>query len=342
MGCGLFRSINLPAPLRVLAERLNLEPEVIESMQKRFYDMCEECGRELTVDDFLHVMGVEKTTFAFRCFSIIDQDQSGVIDFKEFLIGLWNICSFDEYALLRFSFQLFDTDQSGYIELEEVEELIKSVQGTKFERHVMKFVRKVLKECDKNNDGRISMHELYYLHKQLNTLFLPAFAFQLHLREEFYGNKFWTEVAAKRSKDENVSSLSELIKMSGEMIRKQEQEQLRKENAKKRQKQWNGARCPLGTVVYETYGNAGIGSPIRVKKSAKVEWDGNKFVAASKSDKKRASPDKNTLLKQMKAINGVGSFYESSVKNHRTSYATHMQQGTFKRGLINASSLGQY
>ena len=78
------------------------------------------------------------------------QDGTGRISFKEFVIGLWNVCSFDEFGLLRFAFQMFDSDSSGYIEIDEIEELVKSVQGNNYEKGIMRFVRSILRDCDKN------------------------------------------------------------------------------------------------------------------------------------------------------------------------------------------------
>ena len=116
-----------------------------------------------------------------------------------------------------------------------------------------------------------------------------------------------------------------------------------KDSVKKPTKQWNGARCPLGTIAFESYGKAGnpLGAPIRVKKNAKVQWDGRQFISASKSDRKRASPDREKLIKQMKAINGAGSFYKGAGDKYRIqNQPSGSFAGDYKRGLINATSFG--
>jgi hypothetical protein len=46
----------------------------------------------------------------------MDEDQSGEIDFREFVVCIWNYCSFDLKSLVNFAFTLFDTDASGSLE----------------------------------------------------------------------------------------------------------------------------------------------------------------------------------------------------------------------------------
>ena len=45
----------------------------------------------------------------------MDEDQSGEIDFREFVIAIWNYCSFTKSALILFAFDLYDIDNSGTI-----------------------------------------------------------------------------------------------------------------------------------------------------------------------------------------------------------------------------------
>ena len=61
---------------------------------------------------------MEATPFAKKLFNLIDQNESGEIDFNEFLVGLWNVCTFDDESLLRFAFNLIDKDGSGYVDKE--------------------------------------------------------------------------------------------------------------------------------------------------------------------------------------------------------------------------------
>ena len=53
--------------------------------------------------EYLHL---ERTKFTKRIFRIFDEDGSGQIDFREFVIALWNYCTLGKPALIMFAFDL--------------------------------------------------------------------------------------------------------------------------------------------------------------------------------------------------------------------------------------------
>lgn len=81
--------------------------------------------------EFLVLFGLDRTPFTTRAFRLIDDDRSGELDFFEFIAAVWNYCTMDWETLVRYSFDLFDTDNSGQLEMEEIERLVCYVAGTK-------------------------------------------------------------------------------------------------------------------------------------------------------------------------------------------------------------------
>ncbi|GMH81059.1 hypothetical protein TL16_g08811 [Triparma laevis f. inornata] len=81
--------------------------------------------------EFLVLFGLDRTPFTTRAFRLIDNDRSGELDFFEFIAAVWNYCTMDWETLVRYSFDLFDTDNSGQLEMEEIERLVCYVAGTK-------------------------------------------------------------------------------------------------------------------------------------------------------------------------------------------------------------------
>jgi Ca2+-binding EF-hand superfamily protein len=45
--------------------------------------------------EFYRALKLTRCPFADRVFSIMDGDMSGEIDFREFVVAIWNYCSFD-------------------------------------------------------------------------------------------------------------------------------------------------------------------------------------------------------------------------------------------------------
>ena len=89
-----------------------------------------------------------------------------------------------------------------------------------------------------------------------------------------------------------------------------------------------GERCPLGTVAFDTYGQAGmVGSPIQAKKNAKVVWDGQRFLPANGKEGNAGKRFGRTqmLMKQFKGINKPNEFNSSSSATMYNTKAT--QQG---------------
>ena len=69
--------------------------------------------------------------FSVRAFSLIDTDNSGTLDFFEFVASIWNYCTMDWETLVRYAFDLFDVDGSGQLETKEIERLVCYVAGSK-------------------------------------------------------------------------------------------------------------------------------------------------------------------------------------------------------------------
>jgi len=57
--------------------------------------------------ELLAFLDLEKTRFTKRIFSIFDEDGSGLIDFREFVLSLWNYCTLTKVRHSRASISLF-------------------------------------------------------------------------------------------------------------------------------------------------------------------------------------------------------------------------------------------
>ena len=52
---------------------------------------------------FAHIK-LEPTPFSIRAFKLVDKDNSGTLDFREFVLTVWNFCSLDSDSFGRFSY----------------------------------------------------------------------------------------------------------------------------------------------------------------------------------------------------------------------------------------------
>ncbi|XP_054796468.1 calcineurin B-like protein 10 isoform X5 [Prosopis cineraria] len=135
-----------------------------------------------------------------KVFDLFDEKRDGVIEFEEFVHAL-NV--FHPYAPVEekidFAFRLYNIRQTGYIEREEVKQMVMAIlmeSDTNLPHEFVEaIVNKTFADADKDNDGRISKEEwtdfvsqnpsllknmtLPYL-KDVTTLF-PSFIFDTNI-----------------------------------------------------------------------------------------------------------------------------------------------------------------
>jgi Ca2+-binding EF-hand superfamily protein len=95
-----------------------------------FSDLDADKGGSISLDEFYQFFGiVDRTAFADRAFSVLDEDQSGELDYHEFLAGIWSLCSSSDGDLCNFLFSLFDEDGSHTLDDAEVESALRMLHN---------------------------------------------------------------------------------------------------------------------------------------------------------------------------------------------------------------------
>jgi calcium-dependent protein kinase len=96
----------------------------------------------------------------------IDTDNNGFIENEEFIRACINPRLFNSYNYLKFAFDYFDNDKSGYISIQEIEK--KFLQSSKNKSDITKReLKKLFNKIDINNDGQISFEEFSSMIKDI-------------------------------------------------------------------------------------------------------------------------------------------------------------------------------
>lgn len=106
----------------------------------------------------------KRNLFADRIFDLFDHKRNGVIEFGEFVrsLGVFhpNASVADKVA---FAFRLYDLRNTGFIEREELREMVLALlhesEVVLSEDYVEMIVNKTFDEADKKGDGRIDLDE---------------------------------------------------------------------------------------------------------------------------------------------------------------------------------------
>lgn len=164
---------------------------------------------QVTVGEFHEFFRMRETTFSRRVFGMLDMNSSGEIDFKEFVVSIWNYCTFNRQSLALFAFTLFDTNDSGVLDSNELNQLIVSVYGDT--AHSEARLQRIVAAFDDNGDGTVSKYEFVVFNNTQPLILFPAYQFQATLRGRILGTRWWTRLANEREKKFRGKNIYEIL-----------------------------------------------------------------------------------------------------------------------------------
>lgn len=168
---------------------------------------CHRLGTRFTVHDgsYIHLAA---------SFRIFDENGSGSVDFREFVISLWNYCTLSKAALVIFAFDLYDNDNSGGIDVHEVELLLKEVYGQEFRASTQaQTIMTKLRGGHLGPEKIIDINRFREFCRTHPAVLYPAFVLQTQMQGKIMGHKFWDECSRTRVELSNGTyiKISELL-----------------------------------------------------------------------------------------------------------------------------------
>ena len=185
------------APWQTEFEALALRDHEIYKMYKVYQKVDVDGSGSIELIELLTHIDIDRTPFAERIFSIFDEDGSGEIDFREFVLSLWNYCTLGKSILDLFSFDLYDRDSSGALSVQEIEGMCKDIYGKTYKSNMQ--AKGIMREL--GNLGRDDDLDLEFFCKFCRThqaLLFPCFRLQEVLRKSCLGTSFWERHSQRR------------------------------------------------------------------------------------------------------------------------------------------------
>lgn len=165
------------------------------------------------------------STLSLTHIRIFDEDGSGSVDFREFVMSLWNYCTLSKAALIMFAFDLYDNDNSGEIDLGEVELLLKEVYGREFQSSTQaQTIMAKIRGGDLGVERNINVDQFREFCRTHPAVLYPAFVLQTQMQVKILGSKFWlacSNARVKLSSGEYVNIAGILQAHVNEKVRKQ-------------------------------------------------------------------------------------------------------------------------
>lgn len=171
---------------------LRLSEDDVNVFYTAFKDMDLSGEGFIDIEEFLSNMRLERTVLTEEFFSELDKSQDRKITFREFVLYTWKYGIKDTAAIADFAFDIYDTDNSDVLTIEEIKVMVTQVYGSRRFHHD---VDVILKKMDEDNNGKISRQEFILTVKKSPNLLYPAFEFLNHLRENIGGEYFWKRLA---------------------------------------------------------------------------------------------------------------------------------------------------
>ena len=131
---------------------------------------------------------VEKNRITKEVFADIDRNDDGRITFREFVLSVWKYVVLGRQDLAGFAFDMYDTDNSGFLSEEEVINMVAELYGTK---NLEDSVNKMIRKMDKDKNHHISRKEFAAGVRNFPQILHPAFDIQTKMRKKIIGDSFW-------------------------------------------------------------------------------------------------------------------------------------------------------
>ena len=150
--------------------------DYVKNCYAQFLDFGKErrINGRLNFDDFCLACAVEPIAEYRRLHGLFDNDGTGMIDYREFLLSLLNFVEVDKEVRIRFSFTMFDELKTMFITRKEVEEILRGNHMISL-ASVQRKAETVMKQAAQSATGAITANELVIISKKFPNVRVPPF-----------------------------------------------------------------------------------------------------------------------------------------------------------------------
>jgi Ca2+-binding EF-hand superfamily protein len=168
---------------------LGWKRRTIEKFWKLFCKINHSSGA-IQLEHFLDFFDLDWTKWTERCFTYFDTTGGGDIDFLEFMVSVWNVCTFKIDSLSNFTFDMYDLDCDGELSIPEIENMVREL----FRDTGGKLCLREATEYAAERGGALNLNAFISYTATHQTLLFPMFQIQRKLQKKVFGVQFWEEI----------------------------------------------------------------------------------------------------------------------------------------------------
>lgn len=182
-----------------IAEMLKFTEKDVGKFERAFFQIDIDESGEIDYDEFMEFLGEERSPYSDAVIALVDESGTGCLKFNEFFRVVCIYSMYTQTQILEFCFQTFDKDGSGTIDEAEFLDMVRVINNA--DPTFPGNFKTALEEFDGNADGLISFREFKQIHHTFPLVMFPAFQLQDKMHLHVCGSAFWVRVMKEREKE---------------------------------------------------------------------------------------------------------------------------------------------
>lgn len=126
--------------------------------------------------ELCEIFGAEPTGEARQMYNVFVDPEQGRVLIKSFLLALNNFTGADRNQRVNFCFWLFDEDNSGTLDTEEIVRILQANHLASDPALVQRKAETIMKQADKDGSGSVDMEEFLIIAHKFPNLLFPNFS----------------------------------------------------------------------------------------------------------------------------------------------------------------------
>ena len=191
---------------QMLFESMKLNGPDAVKLRKVFDDINVSQSGAIDYHEWLDFLHQPNNPWNQRVFEILDENDDSVLDFREFVVSIWNYCLSGRSGLVTLCFDMYDDDNSGTIDREQFVNIMLDVFPGETRRHLKqnplahailnRFAN--LRRHDHCPENELTLDLFGKVCEKHMTLLERVFQTQNMIKKKCCGHKFWDRVSSRK------------------------------------------------------------------------------------------------------------------------------------------------